>query len=322
MPDDLDWGSIILESQAELLVGWRSKPGHIEAGAIELSVSVATELSGMCKTTLSRLANMQRRPYGDSLGLEIGEEYAALSPEELPPPKSGSTSSATDNEHELSELESIVATAGLPSLSIDELQHGHYLFYAVVAHEVGTDNRIGFVRQVDPHRVARQAFLTTVLGQEGLQRLVDPIFVFDESFDVVVSPSEIVIFRLEQFNRLFADLGPIMAAAVPNAQIVAGQLPAIDAGSTAVLAAVASTRASIARRLQRLARPGALPNVSTQQLRTAMEKHGLDPTTLINGTAIVFNEDGALIFLDMMEELYYETDFTHEHRRADRYSQI
>ena len=31
---------------------------------------------------------------------------------------------------------------------------------------------------------------------------------------------------------------------------------------------------------------------------------------------------GAVVFLDMMDQLYYETDFTHEHRRADRLSPI
>jgi hypothetical protein len=133
--------------------------------------------------------------------------------------------------------------------------------------------------------------------------------VFEEGFDVLVAPSEIAILRLESFNRLFADLAPIMAAAEPNARIVAAVLPTMDAVSVSALASFAATRASVARRLQRLARPGAMPTVSAQQLRVAMKKHGLDPRLLLTNSKIVFGEENVLVFLDMMEQLYYETDF-------------
>jgi hypothetical protein len=36
----------------------------------------------------------------------------------------------------------------------------------------------------------------------------------------------------------------------------------------------------------------------------------------------VFAEDSAGQFLDLLEQLYYETDFTGEHRRSDRYSPL
>jgi hypothetical protein len=209
----------------------------------------------------------------------------------------------------LSDLESAISTPGAGALSVDDVRGGRYLFYAAIGIQVGTGHRYGFVRQVDPHRVARQGFLTTIFGQEGLQRLDDPIFVFEEGFDVLVAPSEIAILRLESFNRLFADLAPIMAAAEPNARIVAAVLPTMDAVSVSALASFAATRASVARRLQRLARPGAMPTVSAQQLRVAMKKHGLDPRLLLTNSKIVFGEENVLVFLDMMEQLYYETDF-------------
>jgi hypothetical protein len=53
-----------------------------------------------------------------------------------------------------------------------------------------------------------------------------------------------------------------------------------------------------------------------------MTKHGLDPAEIIADSEVVFTEDKAVIFLDLVEQLYYETDFTGEHRRSDRYSLI
>jgi hypothetical protein len=53
-----------------------------------------------------------------------------------------------------------------------------------------------------------------------------------------------------------------------------------------------------------------------------MAKHGLNPADLVSGGEIAFGQDRAGVFLDLIEQLYYETDFTGEHRRSDRYSPI
>jgi hypothetical protein len=53
-----------------------------------------------------------------------------------------------------------------------------------------------------------------------------------------------------------------------------------------------------------------------------MAKHGLNPADLVSNGEIAFEQDRAAVFLDLIEQLYYETDFTREHRRSDRYSPI
>ena len=37
---------------------------------------------------------------------------------------------------------------------------------------------------------------------------------------------------------------------------------------------------------------------------------------------IAFPQERATMFLDLIEQIYYETDFTGEHRRSDRYSPL
>ncbi len=46
----------------------------------------------------------------------------------------------------------------------------------------------------------------------------------------------------------------------------------------------------------------------------------MSPATIAKRGPFDFDEDGAAVFVDLLEQLYYETDFTGEHRRADRYS--
>jgi hypothetical protein len=53
-----------------------------------------------------------------------------------------------------------------------------------------------------------------------------------------------------------------------------------------------------------------------------MLKHELDPAWLVTGDEITFPQEHATVFLDLIEQLYHETDFTREHRRSDRYSPL
>jgi len=84
----------------------------------------------------------------------------------------------------------------------------------------------------------------------------------------------------------------------------------------------ASAVTSIVETLARLARPGAVPAVTPDDLSAAMAKHGLNPGDLVSNGEIAFEQHRAAVFLDLIEQLYYETDFTREHRRSDRYSPI
>jgi hypothetical protein len=207
-------------------------------------------------------------------------------------------------------------------LSPTDLRKGRYLFYAVICTDQGTGQRIGFVRQSDPHRVARAGGFLTAFGQEGLRRLEEPVFVFEAGFDLIISPEEAAVLRLEAFNRMFADLNTLALAAPANARTIAGLVGRVAPAAVEALARAAATRPSLARRLQRLATSGAIPSVTPGDLSKAMLKHDLDPGRLVTGDEITFPPEQAAAFLDLIEQLYYETDFTGEHRRSDRYSPL
>ena len=318
----MDWPTLTLAPGAELIVGWRPRRSRLDASAIELSQDVARELQALCRAELDRLPGLIRRPYGGSPYIEPGEEYLAVPIVELPSAAVPAHAVDADEAADLSDLQRLVMTPGLPSLSPTDLREGRYLFYAVICTEQDNDQRIGFVRQSDPHRVARSGGFTTLFGQEGLRRLEDPVFVFEASFDLIISPEEIAVLRLEAFNRMFADLNTLAAAAPANATAIAGIVGRVAPAAVEALARAGAARPSLARRLQRLATTGAVPSVTPGDLSKAMLKHDLDPAQLVTGDQITFPQEQAAVFLDLIEQLYYETDFTSEHRRSDRYSPL
>ena len=317
-----DWAALALAPGAELIVGWRPRRARLDAAAIELSRDVARELQAMCHGTLDQLAGLVHRPYSGSAYIEPGEEYLAVPVTELAGAAAHAPGSEDDEAAGLSDLHRLVMTPGLATLSRSDLREGRYLFYAVICTGQGTGQRIGFVRQTDPHRVAKAGGITALFGQEGLRRLEDPVFIFEAGFDLVIGADEVAVLRLEAFNRMFADLNALALAAPANARKIAGMVGQVTPAAIEALGRAAAARPSIARRLQRLARAGTLPSVTPKDLSRAMLKHELDPAQLVMGNKIAFEQDQATVFLDLIEQLYYETDFTGEHRRSDRYSPL
>jgi hypothetical protein len=326
MSDDHSvWSSTVLAPGAELIIGWRPQRSRLDANAVELSTAVAAELHGLCVATLEQLAGLIPRAYGGSPFIEPDEEYLAVPATLLPRPgrgEPGGPGPLDDGDATgLSDLERLVATPGLPAISAQDLRKGHYLCYVVICTD-RQGRRIGFVRQTDPHKVAKAGGLMALLGGEGLRELADPVFIFEASFDLVVSPAEIAVLRLEAFNRMFADLHTLAAAAPVNAKTLSTSVDRMSATAVDTLARAAAARPSLARQLQRLAKPGAAPQVTPGDLSAAMTKHSLDPADIVHDDEVTFAEDKAALFLDLLEQLYYETDFTGEHRRSDRYSPL
>jgi hypothetical protein len=318
-----DWSAVVFQPGAELIVGWRAARRRLDAVAMELSAKVAEEVHAMCRTTLDRLASMFPRPYDGFPYIETNEEYLSVPTKHMRRGSAPGRDRPEDGEPaELPDLERLIATPGVQPISREELRAGRYLFYAAICTERDSGQRIGFVRQSDPHRIAKAGGFLALLGREGLQHLEDPVFVFEADFDLVVAPGEIAVFHFEAFNRMFADLNVLVAAAPVNAKLIADVVGQMTPAAIGALTAAAAARPSLARRLQRLARDGSVPILTPKDLSMALTKHGLDPALVVADDEITFGTDQASAFLDLIEQLYYETDFTGEHRRSDRYSRL
>ena len=261
---DTDWPTLRLAPGAELIVGWRPRRSRLDAAAIELSQDVASEMQSLCRAELDHLPGLIRRPYGGSPYIEPGEEYLAVPISEL---ASTAPVQAVDADEaaDLSDLQRLVITPALPPCR-----------QPTCARAITCSTPLSAPRRArpadrlrtatDPHRVAKAGGLMTAFGQEGLRRFEDPVFVFEAGFDLIISPDEIAVLRLEAFNRMFADLNTLAMVAPANAKKIADMVGQVAPGAVEALAPAAAARPSVARRLQRLATTGAVPSVTPGDL--------------------------------------------------------
>jgi hypothetical protein len=68
-------------------------------------------------------------------------------------------------------------------------------------------------------------------------------------------------------------------------------------------------------------RDGHLGQVTPDAMRGALQAHSLPADRFGEGEEVELDDaEAVVVFLDMIEGLYYEADFSREPRRADRYS--
>ncbi len=289
-----------------------------------LGDNVGDAMLDACRDTLTRLSTSERRLYTGVPALETGEYLSIpLDAEEDDEQAVVAELAALIGEDAGAAAELIQLVGGAFEndnfLSRDELQGGRWLFYAVVG-EVESEP-VAFVRQYNPQRGIRAGRLLTSF-HNALTRFTDPVFNFDLDFDLVVSPEEIVVLSTTAFDRLFADID--LAAAQVPAQVV--ELNAalgvnLAAGAADFLSDTVRGRAALVRRFRRVARLDHLAAVTYETMSDALDKHGLPRDRFGAGPELdLQNTEDVNVFLDMLEELYYETDWSNEHRRADRYS--
>jgi hypothetical protein len=326
-----EWAELDLGSSVCLLLGWRDDDGELAARPVELSAEIGEELLGACRYGLNSLGERTARTYTADGALEGDEFFSLPLPEESEEEGSSdddiTSSGAGFSEEELAASQLVgFVQEGFEmedNLTKTELASGGWLFYVVVALLKEEKEPIGFVRQYNPQRGIKAGRLLAAY-QNTLKRFDQPLFNFDFEFDVVVAPDEIAVMKVTGFERVFSDLAVAVASVPTHAVAIKDELGMSFAKeSTGILEEICEERPRYAKRLQRLAGAAHLKAVTPSALRTKLEKHGIDKALLGAGDDLVLGDRGKVaVFLDMLEQRYYEADFTEEHRRADRFSDL
>lgn len=334
-PDE--WADLDLGSSVCLLLGWRDlDSGDLAARPIDLSDDVGQELLSACRYGLKSLGERTHRIYTADGALE-GDEFFSLPLPTEPPEDVASGADTSQAEHgsgvediseeELAASQLVGYVRGAferdDNLTKTELATGGWLFYAVVAELKDQKEPIGFVRQYNPQRGIKTGRLLAAY-QNTLKRFEQPLFNFDFEFDVVIAPDEIAVLKVTGFERVFSDLAVAVASVPTHAASISGELGVgLAKGSAVVLEEICSDRPRFAKRLQRLAGAPHLQAVTRDALRAKLGKHGMDKDLLGSGQDLLLDDrEKVAVFLDMLEQRYYEADFTEEHRRADRFSNL
>jgi hypothetical protein len=324
-----DWAALKLGKGTRLLLGWRDGRRDLDAQAARMTSDVSKEMIAACQRALSGMAQLDRRIYSGIPALEP-EQYLSLAV------ATGSNGVAHDEADALEKLDQMMpeeaaATARLVELvngafdedewlTKDELALGSWLFYAVVV-QLEDGGVAAFVRKYNPQRGLKAGRLRVAANGDTLARFDDPLFNFDFNFDLIIAPNEIAIFSVTAFNSVFADIELAKIHAGEHVTTITSSVVASLSGpSEALFRKECEERASLANRVRRLAHVDYLNRVTPAALRDALQQHGMPADRLGKTRVRLTNRDDVEVFLDLVEGLYYEADFTGEARRADRYS--
>ncbi len=171
---------------------------------------------------------------------------------------------------------------------------------------------------MNPYLSAKPGRLLSVLG-ESLDRLDQPVFIFDERFDLILTPEGLVILNTTGFEQLFRDVA-VLRVAIPRwIGSITDKLP-MDESSRQELEELAADNTRVRRRLRSLYERGYLKKVSIAALRREMRNQGLKPADFIKAGKLVVDRARAQALLEVLNEDLFTGGLSGTPYRVDRKS--
>ncbi|HEX5119305.1 MAG TPA: hypothetical protein VFW65_29290 [Pseudonocardiaceae bacterium] len=282
-----------------LIVAWR-KGTALESGSVPLTTSVADELRGICRGTLSTLDQLHERQWHPD-ALNEADEYLVASFEQL-----GSNS----------ETLRVVQAREFNVLHPATLPAREFLFYALIAGP--RSRRVAFIRKYNIRRGLRRKLVA--IFDDTLDKIDAPIFTFDDYIDVVVDQSRgVAILGMSAFQLLFRSSPEILARTPEYVANIADSLP-MDADAMSTLIDVAQNNLSVQRRLQAIEMRGHLKTVSMNQIKDEMRKHHIDARKFIVNGKLVFDRADVRDIIKLLNEDLFLGGLTNQDFQVDRKS--
>jgi len=229
---------------------------------------------------------------------------------------SGKEAFVIDDHETMTELADLVdlstASIDLPVIAPSQLDTSIQL-YAVV---VGNDDRIVFVRRVDPvvhHKAGR--FLA--IGSERLKEVTEPTFTFSSRFDLILAPGWAIVLNQSAFELLFRDIGLVERHIDEWVSGITEHI-AMEPASVHALRDAATRDSRMWRRLREIKRRGHLSSVSLKQVRAYAKRVGIDPDSVVKDKQLVFDPTERFSFLHLLNEDLYQGELTDTTFEAQR----
>lgn len=324
----LDWTAVDTGTgNFALLLGRRVRRVHLEAQRLkDVHTDVSGRLRQICSATVRQLQSMEARDYFGNPELEEGEQYfvidGATLVDEVPTEEGAEETLNIERAEESarSDLQRIVAEAWSDNgVGVTEVG-SQLLFYAVVI-DIAGQGPVGFVRKINPRLRPKSGGFIAAIYADGVKTLEEVPLSFDGYFDVVVSKTSIAVLRQKPGISLFSDIDLIREIVPREVKALATAMPLpVLKGGDAILVEVCSERPSLAKQLQRISRSDEIYKVTPDTFRAALRRHQLETQRYLRQGQLVVRREDVRIVLDVLESIYYETDFAKEPRRADRYS--
>jgi hypothetical protein len=175
-----------------------------------------------------------------------------------------------------------------------------YVFYAAVIGD-DADNRVAFVDRWNPYKAALSGNIVTWFGDD-LRKITGPLLVFERSFDMVVTDTDIAILDPQAFETVFRDIDA-MVDRVPGWTEAALSAMPFDQHTADRIKTLAEHDKRLVKTIRSLYERGAFSKrVTINELRKEMEQQKLDVGRLIEDGKLALDDDDIPILLQLVDE--------------------
>jgi hypothetical protein len=324
------WEDLLINSDPQLILGRRQGTREIEAVVVDLHQGLFRELGDTCGRFLEELAATSPRAYEPNAAVDRDDQHFILELDEVPeqPAPSSRRRRAQDMDEQDNRdrtaalVRTLRAPGRLEQIDASRLRGFKAMFYAI-AYQQPDGSWIHFIKKVDPRRILKPGLMWTHFGT-SLRKIDAPDMVIESSIDVLLTQDRLAGFSGTVIRNLFTDVH-LAVRDVPTyvANIVTslGSEMIIDDASREVLCRAAGKKISFAMRLYALQHTLDNMEMKPDMVRDVLTAHGVDHAQLLDSDGrFSFEEKAVGIFIDVMEGRYFESDWSGELRRADRFS--
>lgn len=305
----VDPGRVDAAAARTLVVGW-SVGKKTRLRQVAIGGEVAEAFRGAITTSLADLAHREEQAWAPDADLSP-ETYLVIPEADL-----GSAPSLSSEHDGTTFAAALGGSSMLPALPASDLPAGDLSFYALTVGNVPGE-RVTFLRRSNPRRGLKRGRIYTYLS-DTLQRVEEPIFAFDEYFDLVFVPGHVAILSQTVFAAMFRDQDVLKAQVPTWADDLQSSIPIDDDGRQRLInRALRDSR--LRARLEAVVRRGHLATVPAATMKTAMSEAGLDPDVLMDASGkLVLAEDDIPQVLYFLNEDLFSGALTSTGFRADK----
>lgn len=282
-----------LEGSKHLVVAWAVGKSYA-ARQVKMSKYVADELTSYAYATVDGLVNPV--PYAPDAEIEDNSHMEA----------------ARDESLDTSLIDKLSEGSSLDLVSDHELRTKNLVCHAlIVTSEIGITV---FVKKRSPVQLAKKSMLAAIIHGR-LDELESPLFAFDNSYDVIVTDSQLFVLHKKSFEGLFKNSPAVLAKTSEWINEVAAAIPFAE-GSADELDIILKRNSVLRNKFLAVRSRPYLGIITPTALRDEMEKFGLNPSDLMEGNKLKVTSQNAKDVLRLLNEDFFSGGFSRQQYAA------